>query len=216
MLNIHGVINNHLYGVQEIDLSRSFDMNEQENFDLEDAQVILSGGGLCDTMFCSSYYPQGGTFMAYPFELLPRTAYQIMIYAEGYDTLFGKTTTLGDFNIMLPGASDTIGINDTIVFSASEGAREYQIVVERNLGGSFYWVIWPSAEPESMFKLPLTIFSDFLSEGEYFLRVNACDSNYYDYEYYYGDDPPQCGVEGGIGLFGSMWVKQVDVYLKVN
>jgi hypothetical protein len=211
MLDVHGVIRNDCSN-QTIVLSRSYNMNEKEYFDLENALVILAGGGLCDTMvnYSSNYFGSSNFFIS------PGTPYQIMIYADGYDTLYGKTATPGDFTIINPHPGDTVDLNDTIIFSASEEAREYQIAAINAWDHYDYWIIWPDAEPESLFKMPLALFSTVVSEGEYTLKVYACDSNYFDYKYYYGDDYPQCGVEGGIGLFGSAWVKSVPVYLKVN
>jgi hypothetical protein len=213
MLNIHGVLRSDCGG-QRVLLNRTYSMDEPEQFDLGNALIVLTGGGLSDTML----YFSEDYFDGYPYLLAPRTTYQIMAYAEGYDTLYGQTTMPGDFEIIWPVPGSTVGFDDTLVFTASEGAREYQIacIDAYNATDYFWWVIWPSAEPESLFKFPLSIFSIQFGMGYYKLMVLACDSNFFDYEYYYKDDPPQCGVKGGIGLFGSMWVKKVDVYLKVN
>jgi len=213
MLDIHGVLRND-YEIQRVILSRTYSMDEPEYFDLEDAQIILSGCGLCDTMIYHGHSPQGGVFETWPFIPEPRTTYQVIAYADGYDTLFGQTTTPGNFEIIQPSWSDTVDLNDTIVFSASEGAREYQIACVNASQQYFYWVVWPSAEPESLFKVPLSIFSTYVDEGDYEFMVFACDSNYFDYEYLFSSEKyPQCGITGGIGLFGSMWVKFVSVYI---
>ncbi|HEX7319508.1 MAG TPA: DUF4249 family protein [bacterium] len=219
MLNITGVVRNEADHI-ELTVNRTYNMDEPANSEMDSAIVMLFNNDYSDT-FIGQYAGYGGFFWIDTVPVNAGDTYNLMIAADGYDTVYGQTTVPDDYQIIYPLSGDTMTLLDTLLFTVGKGIEDYQIEcwVEEYERGFYYY--FPNFENDSIIGFPVFVFSDFVQQFDtttlFTFMVIGYDSNYYNYHYFYdSDDPPQCGVSGGIGLFGSAWVRSVDVYLKVN
>lgn len=215
MLNVCGVLRNETNSFKLL-VDRTYRIDEQPDFDQSRIAVFLFDSSLADTHVASLVsYDDKQYHEIRGLQVNAGATYHLMVYADGYDTVFGRTTVPGDYHILTPSDSDTITVLDTLVFTVGEGVAEYVIECIGEQLWSQYYVYPDSNDDDSIISLPLYLFPPYSQTVKFI--INGHDSSIFNYFHYYdSDDPPRCGVTGGIGLFGSAWVKSVDVYLKVD
>jgi hypothetical protein len=204
-LNVFGVIRND-YNEQKINIDRTYAMEETTGYDLQNAFAIIFDDSTCDTLRSYYYYIWWG--FVHP--VVPGYTYRIMVCADGLDTLCGETTVPGAFNVIFPQVGDTVFADDTILIRKSEGGKVYEFQLDQNDTIPPQVVSFPDFLPDSMFRFPVSEL--FLVGGDWRLQIAAYDSNYFNYQYQFSDDYPQCGVRGGLGAFCSAYVNSVTFY----
>lgn len=202
-LNVFCILkNNRPY--QKVVVDRIYGMDEKSIYDLEDVQVILSGNGICDTLVEDSIL---GVFVTRDtFPVVHGQTYHLQVTAKGFDTLRGTTTIPDLFEIICPQDGDTVQLLDTMIIEFKDchqliiGELYYQ-------DSLLYWYLYGRIR-DTILELP---FSACLHDtGYYRLMVGVYDSNYVNY--YIDAANPQCGIENGIGLFGSTFILEVKFY----
>lgn len=216
-LNVTGVLRNDA-GYFELTVGRTYGMDEPADFDLDSITVLLFDSSYSDTFTAEHVYWELFRIPGVP--VAAGATYNLTVSVDGYDTIFGQTTVPGDYQILNPLPGDTITVQDTIVFTVGKGIEDYQILCLIGEHGEGFYYYFPNFSNDSLISFPVTAFSEFIEQFDstllFTFRIVGYDSNYYNYHYFYdSDDYPQCGVRGGIGLFGSAWVKSVEVYLKL-
>ncbi len=219
IVNVCGVVRNEASYI-ELAVDHTYNMDEPEGSYLDSAIVMLFNSDFSDTFLGQWFFYD---YRVYGIQVSAGETYNLMVAAEGYDTLYGQTTVPGDYQILSPLPGDTITVDDTIVYTIGHGTKDYQIWCYYYTGEWNEGLVYgfPNFSKDSIMKIPLAVLSEFIEPLDTNIvctfEIAGYDSNYYNYHYFYdSDDPPQCGVKGGIGLFGSAWVRSVDVYLKVN
>ncbi len=207
--------NDEPYPVAIID--RAYGIEEIAEYDLADALVYISGPDVIDTLLYSGY---SNYFRAKrPITIQPESVYHISVYVPGFDLATGSTKIPGRFQIISPQWDDTVGIQDSIIFTRSVGGAVYNIIVSfGEMGGEYYyWYYLPDISSDTIFKFPIMQFYEYITKsGPYEFWVVAHDYNYFNYEFHFGTEPPAYGIENGIGLFGSAWVERVRVYINLG
>ncbi len=214
MLNVYCVLKSS-EPYQKVIVDRTYGLDEKSIYDLEDVQVILSGNGMCDTLVEDAIYGELGIFLTSDtFPILHGKTYHLQVSAKGFDTLTGITTVPDSFEIIYPRNGDTIyGSYASVIFSNPFRNRWFyylsyyyfddtlllcQSGFIRNYAGS------------KNFWMPIT---DFVCDsGIYSLVVYAVDTNFVEYYHIPSNSIPKCGIEKGIGLFGSFYTTTVDFY----
>jgi hypothetical protein len=204
-LNVFGVMRND-YGEQKINIDRTYAMEDTTGFILQNAFAIIFDDSICDTLY------QVWAFIWWGFDhpVLPLHTYKIMVSADGLDTLRGETTVPGAFTVVFPQPGDTVFSDDTILIRKSEGGKVYEFRLFQNDTLPSMVMSFPDFLPDSMFRFPVSEL--YLGDGNWRLDIAAYDSNYFNYQYQFSEDYPQCGVRGGLGAFCSAYVNSVNFY----
>jgi len=204
-LNVFGVMRND-YAEQQINIDRTYAMDDTSVYDLQDVYAIVYDDSVCDTLWQRSFYIWHG----FDRPVQPGRTYRIMVCAEGLDTLWGETTVPGAFNVIFPQPGDTVSGYDTILIRKSEGGKVYEFRLFQNDTLPSMVMSFPDFLPDSMFRFPVSEL--YLADGNWRLDIAAYDSNYFNYQYQFSEDYPQCGVRGGLGAFCGAYVNSVTFY----
>jgi hypothetical protein len=62
-------------------------------------------------------------------------------------------------------------------------------------------------------QIPVADYWEEPLEGYYTIYIASYDSNFYEYYLVEGDSIKQAGVTGGVGLFGSTWIRTASTYV---
>ncbi|UCC12972.1 MAG: hypothetical protein JSW02_05445 [candidate division WOR-3 bacterium] len=208
-LNIYSVLHSD-HASQSVIVDRTYRMDEPAGPVIDDALVILSSWSSVDTLT----FDQGSdAYWTYNLILQPLTEYSLMVWRDGFDTLYARTTLPGPFTILYPEHFDTVTFSDTVVLTKSDHAAVYAV----SFGDEFGMFFEPPDTSDSLMIIPLAeVFSGW-SPGNFFCRlwVAACDSNFYRYYDEMNNDPDVTGIDGGVGLFGSLWIESVDMFVSM-
>jgi hypothetical protein len=208
-LNIYSVLHSD-HVSQSVIVDRTYRMDEPAGDFIDDALVILSSWASVDTLT----FDQGSNaYWAYNVVVQPLSEYSLTVARDGFDTVHAHTTVPGPFTIIYPQHYDTVTFNDTIVLTISDSAAVYGV----SFGDEFGMFFEVPDTTDSLMLLPLAqVFSGW-SPGNFFCRiwVAACDSNFYHYYEAFDHDPEKTGVTGGVGLFGSLWIESVDMFVSI-
>ena len=208
-LNIVAVLTN-IFQIQEIIVDRTYSLDEPSGPVIDDALVILTGNGYIDTLEFS-YTSQ--RYLSTPLNVVPQTTYELVVEKEGFDTLTAVTTVPGDFTVFQPVGDDTFTLQDTIVFTQSEGAALYSLIFVHYTGGFGPSFLYEPDPLDTLVRIPVGDYVDGQCIGLFTLYILACDSNYYEYHHVFDDSVKQAGVTGGVGLFGSTWAEATGAYV---
>jgi hypothetical protein len=196
---------------QEITVDRTYRPDEAPQPYVDDAIVVLEGDGLIDTCFFSSHRAAYGTRRTFPIHT--GSKYRIQATRAGCATLVGETFVPGDFVVSNPRAYDTLDLSDTIVMTTGQGTALYSIAAELDI--SRRSVLWFRCNrPDSLVAVPISYLVTDTSWHDVAVEITAFDPNFYKYHYELADSVMRAGVTGGVGLFGSAYVKRIPVYLR--
>ncbi len=217
-LNVFCILRNDT-GIQRVIVDRTYGMDEPAHYDLEDVQVILSGNGLCDTLV--QIIGATGIFDTRDsFPIFSGKEYCLQVSAKGFDTVSGNTVVPDSFLIILPGNRDTVDyLSDTLIVKKNYYSQLFEIRV-KNCDSSLYYLGWYGwGDTNTTFlKIPIASiiwFEEPDSCDEYHIRVTAADTNFIQYYLYPQSDSIEAyGIENGIGLFGSFWSKEIEIFVK--
>jgi len=208
-LNVFGVIRSD--AVQQIvRIDRNYAMDDTTNYDLQNAFATIRGDTFCDTL----NYVNWRNFVSDLFlPVEPQHTYNIMVAADGLDTLRGETTVPGAFTIIFPQSGDTVFNDDTILIRKSKGGKVYEFRLDQNDTIPPQVVSFPDFLPDTVFCFLVSDLDSNMGEGNWLLQIAAYDSNFFNYQYQFRDNEyPQCGVSGGLGAFCSAYVNSVTFY----
>jgi hypothetical protein len=137
-----------------------------------------------------------------------------MVWRDGFDTVYAQTTVPGPFSMLFPEHYDTVTFNDTIVLTASDSAAIYAVWFD---GAPSYMFFDIPDTADSLMTIPLADVFAGWTPGNFLCHLNiaAADSNFF---YYYAEedyDPEKTGITGGVGLFGSLWVESVYIFVSM-
>lgn len=202
-LNVFCILkNNRPY--QKVVVDRIYGMDEKSIYDLEDVQVILSGNGICDTLVEDSIL---GVFVTRDtFPVVHSQTYHLQVSAKGFDTIRGVTTVPDSFEIIFPEDGDTVQLLDTMIIkwkNRHQWVRLELYYQDSLLCWNFYGMVGDTI-------LELPFWSCLYDTGYYRLMVGVYDSNYVNYNI--DASKLQCGIENGIGLFGSAFMLEAEFY----
>jgi hypothetical protein len=204
-LNVFGILSN-AQQRQEILVDRTYQIDEPSGPAIDDALVILSKDNLVDTL---EFLIMNDRYVSDPFSLQPEGIYDLLVIKDGFDTLRAATTIPGNFTIFFPVYGDTLTLQDTIALTRSEGALLYSIAFTQNTGG-FGPFTWYEPDPsDTLVQIPVGEYWDEPVEGYFTIYIAAYDSNFYEYYFTEGDSI----IQGGVGLFGSMWTRATSTYV---
>ena len=208
-LNVFGILSNGQQR-QEILVDRTYQIEEPTGPVIDDALVILSRDEFFDTL---EFSIPDVRYISSPFTLAPEGTYDIMVTRDGFDTLRGATTIPGNFTIFFPGYGDTLTFQDTITLSRSEGALLYSVAFSQSTGG-FGPFTWHESNPsDTLVQIPVADYWEEPLEGYYTIYIASYDNNFYEYYLVEGDSIKQAGVTGGVGLYGSTWIRTTSTYV---
>ncbi len=194
-------------------IDRTYAIDEEAVYDLEDALVVVSDSARSDTL----HYIGGDLFgWLHNIQGFPRKSLRLMVVAEGLDTLRGETTVPGIFQVISPVPGDTFGPGDTLVLTKSQGALMYAICWDYFPSSLCFY--FPDYVPDSIVEIPI----EWLNHGDYppqegpcSFEIAAYDSNYAEYKMHWETNTyPRYGVSGGLGVFGSAYTKTVFFYYR--
>ncbi len=208
-LNIYSVLHSD-HVSQSVIVDRTYRMDEPAGSVIDDALVVLSSWASVDTLT----FDQGSdAYWAYNVVLQPLTEYNLIVWRDGFDTLHARTTVPGPFTILYPEHFDTVTFSDTIVLTTSDHAAVYGL----SFGDEFGMFFEPPDTSDSLMHIPLSEVFAGWSPGNFFCRIwiAACDSNFYRYYDETAYDQHETGITGGVGLFGSLWICSVDMFVSV-
>lgn len=208
-LNIVAVLTN-IVQIQEIIVDRTYSIDEPSGPVIDDALVILMGNGYVDTLDFS-YSSQ--RYLSAPLNLVPRTTYEVIVEKDGFDTLTAETTVPGDFTVFQPVGDDTFTLQDTIVFTQSEGAALYNFIFVHYTGGFGPSFLYEPDPLDTLVRIPVGEYVNEQCIGLFTIYILACDSNYYEYFHVFDDSVKQAGVTGGVGLLGSTWAEATGAFV---
>jgi hypothetical protein len=211
-LNIFGVLSN-LYQRHEIIVDRTYAIDEPSGPVIDDALVILSEDTFTDTL---EFSYSNERYFTEPIILDPLTTYDLIVGKEGFDTVYAATTIPGDFTIFFPLYTDTITLQDTILFEQSAGAALYSLTFIPYVGGFGPSFLYEPDPLDSLVQIPVGEYVDEHCVGRFQIYISAYDSNYYEYYFVEADSVAQAGVTGGVGLFGSTWSEATSAYVIFN
>jgi len=207
---------------QRVEVSRSYKMDEPSDYDLEDVIVILSGDNFTDTLI-----PETDTPGLYKdsVEIKPLHTYHLLVSAKDMDTVRGRTSVPGDFEIIYPEEGDTLSsAGDSLVLKKSKGARGYyiilSIVVDTTYSGSYSWTESQDTTQDSLvsYHIPTCFHIWESGSGSGIIKIIAMDTNYWSYRHKWDWEEEgirlQEGIEGGLGVFGSAVVDSVRIFIK--
>jgi len=208
-LNVFGVIRSDR-GAQFIIVDRTYAMDDTMGWDLENAFVTMTGDTFCDTFHLWEYERE---FRGFYHPLETGQTYNIMVAADGLDTLWGETTMPGAYAFIFPQPGDTVDNSDTIIIRKSPEGKVYEFRLYQNDTIAVMGMSYPDFLTDTLFRLPVEEMN--LPEGDLRLEIAVYDSNFFNYQYQYGSNEyPQCGVSGGLGAFCSAYVNSVNFYFQ--
>ncbi|UCG91735.1 MAG: DUF4249 family protein [candidate division WOR-3 bacterium] len=211
-LNVVAVLNS-MNQVQHVLVERAYLVDEPSEPPIDDALVVLSGNGFIDTLI---FTYESYRYWTEPFDLAPLATYELLVAREGFDTVTAVTTIPGYFVIQYPTYNTTITLQDTMVITRSADAALYGCLFLENVSNLSIF-FWYEPNPlDSLIHIPIGEYLDSPPPGYYAITVVACDSNVYNYYFAADDSIRQCGVTGGVGLFGSTWAATSSAYLLVE
>ncbi len=208
-LNIYSVLHSD-HVSQSVIVDRTYRMDESAGPVIDDALVILSSWSSVDTLT----FDQGSdAYWTYNLVLQPLTEYSLTVWRDGFDTLHARTTVPGPFTILYPEHFDTVTFSDTIVLTISDHAAVYGL----SFGDDFGMFFEPPDTSDSLMYIQLSEVFAGWSPGNFFCRIwiASCDSNFYRYYDEINNDPDVTGITGGVGLFGSLWICSVDMFVSM-
>ncbi len=217
-LNVFCILRNDT-GIQRVIVDRTYRMDEPAHYDLEDAQVMLSGNELCDTLV--QIFDSAGIFNTRDsFPISSGKEYCLQVSAKGFDTVVGTTVIPDAFLIISPGNGDTVDyFSDTLIIKKNYFSQMFEIRVKISDSCLHYlgWCGWGDTNT-TFLKIPIASII-WLEEPdtcrEYNIKVTAADKNFMQYYFYpQSDSIDACGIENGIGLFGSFWSKEIEVFVR--
>lgn len=208
-LNIYSVLHSD-HVSQSVSVDRTYRMDEPAEDLIDDALVIISNWSTVDTL---TFDEGSNAYWTYNMVLQPLSEYNLLVWRDGFDTVHARTTVPGPFTILYPQHYDTVTFNDTIILTTSDHAAVYGL----SFGEEFGMFFDPPATSDSLMQIPLSEVFAGWSPGNFFCRiwVAACDSNFYRYFDETNASPHETGVSGGVGLFGSLWVESVDMFVSM-
>lgn len=202
---------------QRVKVDRTYRLDEPSRYDLKSVGVILFGPNFTDTLKAQGdtlglYYSSPGL------GIKPLSEYRLKVWAERMDTVWGWTRLPGEFRIIYPEDGDTISGPDSIIFKKSEVAAGYRGVaysLERP-DKRYDFHFSPSIDQDT------TIAYKFYPHwsGPSVIKVFALDSNFQRYQEKLqewedeAEEKIREGIEGGVGIFGSMVVESISVFIK--
>lgn len=207
--NVYTVLKNRSYN--EVYVDRTYDIDEPSEPYVENALVTLSTNTTVDTMFFDTLF-FFGRYINWNMTIQPGTIYYLEVSKQGLDTLFGVTTVPGEFEFINQ-PNDTITLEDTVIFSRSDGAIVYYCLFERFGRRDVLWL-----KPDTLDSLVKIRVGDHIGrppEGFCDITVTAFDRNYYKYTFEPNDSLMYAGVTGGLGLCGSAWRERITLYLDI-
>jgi hypothetical protein len=209
-LNIYSVLHSD-HVSQSVIVDRTYRMDEPAGPMIDDALVVLSSWSSVDTLT----FDQGSdAYWTYNLVLQPLTEYSLTVWRDGFDTLHARTTVPGPFTILYPEHFDTVTFSDTIVLTISDSAAVYAVAF-----GSYDFNMFfePPDTSDSLMYIQLSEVFAGWSPGNFFCRIwiAACDSNFYRYYDEMNNDPDVTSITGGVGLFGSLWICSVDMFISM-
>ena len=205
-LNVYLHLNNYL-GYTEAFVDRAYKIDEPSEPYLENAFVTISSGNRVDTLIFDELYEK---YINWYMSIRPGSTYYLTVSKQDFDTLFGETTVPGNFDFLnQPG--DTITLEDTVVFTRSNGAIVYYCLFDRFSKRDALWL-----KPDTLDRLIKIRVGDHIGsppEGFCEITVIAYDRNFYEYYFEPVDSLMQAGVTGGLGLCSSAWQEHIALYL---
>ncbi len=210
----------------EAHINRTYAIDEPSSFTFPDAEASLwQAQDSCILSYVSDDWYSGPDSL----DIAPFDTFYMRVAKDGFDTVYGHTVVPDTFSILSPHPGDTVAMDDSLVWTRSQGCKGYYTSVRRETprdtfsiailipNESIPGIPWDSLEAW----LPL-FFLGQQPEGEYTLRLAALDTNYFDWVGFGGFGPGsgmQSGgssstVTGGIGVFGSAVMCSVKVYVK--
>lgn len=213
MLNVYCVLKNSV-PYQKVVVDRIYGMDEKSIYDLEGVQVILSGDGICDTLVEDSIYGQIGVFISPDsFPVVPGKTYYLQVSAKGFDTLIGITNVPDSFEIIYPENGDTISLLDTLLIIFKNKNNNQWALISGYYQDTMLFINSFESIEDTIWRFPIAHWG--VDTGHYRILFSSVDTNFVDYHLYGNSDSiPQCGVENGIGLFGSLVTKGINFYLR--
>jgi len=208
-LNIYSVLlSDHVS--QSVIVDRTYKMDEPTGPYIDDALVVLSSWSSIDTL---TFDDGSNAYWAYNVIVQPLSEYSLTVWRDGFDTVHARTRVPGPFTIVYPEHYDTVTFNDTIVLTTSDSAAVYAV----SFGDEFGMFFEIPDTSDSLMRIPLSHVFAGWSPGNFFCRiwVAACDSNFYRYYEETDSDPHETGITGGVGLFGSLWIESVDMFVSM-
>lgn len=204
--NVYLVMYNYL-AYTEVFVDRAYAIDEPSEPYVEDALVTLSTSNTVDTLFFDEI---NGRYVKWYMDLQPGATYYLEVSKQGLDTLFGTTTVPEEFEFINQ-QNDTITLEDTVIFSRSDGAIVYYCLF---LSGGRQDEFWLKPDTlDSLVKIRVGDYIGNLPEGFCHIGITAFDRNYYNYIFEPDDSLMQAGVTGGLGLCGSAWREGITLYL---
>jgi hypothetical protein len=204
--NIYTVLSNR-QSYKWVKVDRTYGIDELSEWSVEDAFVTLSVDSIVDTLF----FFENWFYTTMP--LMPSKTYRLEVSKEDFDTLIGVTTLPNEFEFVnMPG--DTITLEDTVIFSRSNGAIIYYCLFRSSEHFGIKEEFWLKPDTlDSFVKIRVGDYIGSLPEGLCHITITAFDPNYYKYHFEPDDSLMQAGVTGGLGLCGSAWYETIFVYL---
>lgn len=206
---------------QKLYLYRTANVNETINrreisgegygkFAIKNANIILKNSNLSFPHFVleddSTYYEKGYCYVnSTSLNILPNQEYLLEINFDD-ETIFGETTTPGDFKIIYPknnviikAKDDEYNVSFRVNWSKSNNAKGYIITItSMKLYGSSYSFI----TGDTTFQI-----KRYMSWGKYKLEVLAYDKNFHKYIV---EEYNQSGLENAYGYFGSSVLRSIN------
>lgn len=207
-LNVYSVLKSD-HATQKVVVDRTYKTDEPTGDLIDDALVILSSWASVDTLV---YDDNAGSYRTYSVIVQPLSEYNLMVWRDDFDTVYAHTTIPGPFLILFPEHYDTVTFSDTVVLTISDRAAIYAVWFD---GAPSYMFFDIPDTVDSLMTIPLADVFAGWSPGNFLCRLNiaAADSNFYHYHALQEYDPEKTGVIGGVGLFGSLWIESVDMFV---
>ena len=151
-------------------------------------------------------------------EVLPSTQYRLTVVLPSGEVIRGSTLVPGTFAIVSPADGDTIWAEEglarvEVAWTESQGAAGYLVCVERPerilLTGERYRLPPASYLATERLHWSATFFPESPCDS-LFITVLAFDENY-NRHVFQGESA--AGLEGALGVFGSMWGRTIRVVL---
>lgn len=148
---------------------------------------------------------RGANYEAHSFDVASGEAYSLRVARKGTEVT-GTARVPGSFAVTV----DSM----TVQWSRSSGAVEYELAVQRYEGDGEPDEIWYRTRTQKR-TVPIdpSGLIDPFRPGPYVIRVIAADSNLARYR---NDLVRRSGLEGGLGVFGAVMVRQDTVSLPAN
>ncbi len=208
--NVYTVLINQSH-CTEVFVDRTYDIDELSEPYVDDAFVTFSTNTTVDTMLLDTLIVSG-RYIKWSMIIQPGTSYYLEVIKQGFDTLFGVTTVPEEFQFINQ-PNDTITLEDTIIFSRSDGATIYYCLFAHFGRRDAFWL-----KPDTLDSLVKIRVGDHIGDlpkGLCDITITAFDPNYYKYHFEPDDSLRQAGVTGGLGLCGSAWQENITLYLDI-